>query len=345
VRADGSVFLRELALQKEFPMTQTSGEPSGLPLYNHTARKEWGVAILVRTDAGGNRGYLFADGVERTMANGYHQLMRRVEKPDVAQIAFYERQRGLLEQLAKGTSSTSSGPSFLVQLEKLRTTYPAGLADPKWLVNVRGEGAPERTPAHRDAVIRDAQEQLSLTALDELVKTQNYSRIWSTVVEVFSRSDLVPAAQFKKVKATNNEGMRNLALAVRELLHGKGPYEQRFGGYLAALVPLYGEAPHWEIATALSAAVHPNEHVCVHPTAFRQQLKTMSRGTVPTRATSAAYMRFSSIARIVSTKLTEQSERPRDLFDVYDFIRFTLSATPKARVAAKPKAKAKAPAR
>lgn len=321
-------------------MTQPTSEPGALQLFNHTTRKEWGVAVLVRED-GGKRGYLFEDGEERTMANGYHQLMRRVEDPSAAQKAFYERQRALLARRARSSTSASGEPSFLDQLEKLHETYAGGLADPKWLVDIRGEGAPQRAPRHRDALTKEAPEQLAPAALDALIKAQSFSQVWDLVTGVLSRTDLVPAVQLKKPKSTNSDSLRGLALAVRELLHGKSAYELRFDGFLSALSSVYGEAPHWEIATALSAAVHPNEHVCVQPAAFRQQLKAMGgRGSALTRATSAGYTRFLSIAKLVSNKLQEQGQAPRDLFDVYDFIRLTLGPAAKVRVA-KPKAKPK----
>ncbi len=314
-------------------MTEPASEPGTLPIFNHTARKEWGVGVLVREDEG-KRAYLFEDGRERTMANGFHQLMRRVEQPNADQRAFYERQRGLLAARAKANSSTSGfqGPSFLDQVEKLHKKYSAGLADPQWLVDVRGEGAGPRTPRHRDALIREAQEQLSSVALDALVKTQSFAQIWDLITTVLSHTDLVPAAQLKKPKSVNSEHLRGLALAARELLHGAGPYEPRFDAYLRALSLVIGEAPRWEVATALSAAFHPAQHICVHPTAFRHQLKMMgARGSVSVRATSAGYARFLTIARLVSSKLAEHGPSPRDLFDVFDFIRITLGPATKVR--------------
>jgi hypothetical protein len=321
-------------------MTQTDGETGALPLFNHTARKDWGVAVLIRED-GGKRAYVFEDGEERTMANGFHQLMRRVEQPSVDQRAFYERQRGLLAAREKASSrSLSDGPSFLDQLEKLHKTYPGGLADPKWVADVRGDGKGERGSRQRDALIRDAQERLSAAALDGILKAGNFNEVWDVMVSVLSRTDLVPAAQLKKPKSANSEALRGFALAVRELLWGKVPYEQRFNAYLAALTQVVGEAPRWELATALSAVVNPAEHICVHPTAFRNQLKVMgTRGSAPARATGAGYTRFLNVARLVSTKLIEQSQPPRDLFDVYDFVRITLGPAVKARA---PSAKASA---
>lgn len=268
------------------------------------------------------------------MANGFHQLMRRVERPNAAQMAFYERQRGLLAGRAKVNASgaPTDGPSFHDQVEKFHKAYSAGLADPKWLVDVRGEGAGTRAPRHRDALIREAQEALSLPALDALVKAQSYAQIWESITRVLSHSDLVPAGQLKMPKSVNGEHLRGLALAARELLHGKGTYEQRFDAYLKALSLVIGEAPRWELATALSAAFHPAEHICVHPAAFRRQLKVMgSRAPVPARATSAGYTRFLTAARLASKKLAEYGPPPRDLFDVFDFIRITLGPATKAK--------------
>src|SRR5687767_4306365 len=194
-------------------MTQPTSETGALPLFKHATRTDWGVAVLVRED-GGKRGYLFEDGTERTLASGYHQLMRRVEEPSVTQRAFYERQRALVAR------RESSASSFLDQLEQFHSKYSAGFADPAWLTDVRGEGAPQRVARHRDALIRHAQEQLSVEALDALIRTQSWQKIWTLVTSVLSTTDLVPAAQVKKSAGATNDGLRNLALAVRELLHG-----------------------------------------------------------------------------------------------------------------------------
>jgi hypothetical protein len=319
-------------------MTQTTSEPGSLPLFNHTARKDWGVGVLVRED-GGKRAYLFEDGEERTMANGFHQLMRRVEDPSADQRAFYERQRGLIAAREKANSSStrSDGPTFIDQVEKFHKIYSAGLVDPKWILNVRGEGAETRAPRHREALIREAQEQLSVTALDALLKAQSFAQVWELVVTVLSHTDLVPAAQLKKPKGVNNnERYRGLAQAVRELLHGSAAYETRFDAYLSALTVVLGEPPRWELATALSAAFHPTQQTCVHPTAFRQQLKVMgARGAAPARPTAVAYTRFMTIVRLVATRLAEHGPAPRDLFDVYDFTVATLGPAPRARAASK----------
>ncbi len=314
--------------------TNDSGSPS---LFNHTTRKDWGVGVLAWED-GGKRGYLFEDGEERTMASGFHQLMRRVEQPNPEQKAAYDRLRGLLaaRENAKSSSPRPHGPSFLDQLSKLHETYPTGLVDPKWLTEVRGEGVEKRTPRHRDAAIREVEEVLSASALDALISNQRYTQVWELVVATLSHTDLVPTAQLKKPKAVDAEHMRVLALAVRELLHGKTPFEQRFDRFLSALASVIGESVRWEMATALISLAQPTEHICVHPTVFRHQLKaTGSRGTAPARPTSVAYARMLGVARLVAKKLGEQGQVPRDLLDVHDFMRVTFGPPPKVRPPAK----------
>lgn len=312
-------------------MTQPASEVGALPVFNHATRKEWGVAILVREESG-KRAYLFEDGKQRTVADGFYQLMHQVEQPTGAQRAFYERHQALLARRASASASRLGHGNVFDQIEKLHQTYPAGLADPQWVLDVRGQGAAGRVARHRDPLIREAQEQLSPAALDALMKTQSYARVWELVTAILSRTDLVPSTQLKKPLSASHEGLRSLAFTVRDLLHGEGPYEPRFDRYLAALSSVYGEAPRWEIATALSAAFHPSDHVCVHPAAFRQQLKVMgTRVSAPARATTAGYTRFLHLARLVSKKLGEQGESPRDLFDVYDFIRSTLAPSTSTR--------------
>ncbi len=309
-------------------MTSPTSDAGSHSIFDHTLRKEWGVGILAWED-GGKRGYLFEDGEERTLASGFHQLMRKVEKPSAEQIEAFEHLRRKLAAREQAQPSAGGiGPKFRDQLVTLHATYAAGLLDPKWVADIRGEGAEQRLPGHRAPMILEAQERFSKTALDALVNSHSYGQLWEQVTTLLSQTDLVPASQLKKPRPADQEQQRGLAFAVRELLHGTGAYEQRFDRYLAGLAAL-GEPPRWEIATALSALVHPAQHICVHPVAFRRQLEaTGSRATSPARPTAAAYTRMLGVARFVSSKLTEQGQPPRDLLDVYDFVRVTLAPAP-----------------
>jgi hypothetical protein len=313
-------------------MTLTT-ENTNLPsLFAHTTRKDWGIGVLA-WETGGKRGYLFEDGEERTMANGFHNLMRKVEQPSPDQKAASVRLQRLLmaRANAQSTSPGANGLNFSHQLMSFRDSYPAGLLDPKWVLDIRGEGAEQRSPRHRSSLILSAQEQLSVSVLDALIANQQYEELYDLIVSVLSHTDLVPSAQLKKSKTANRDRQRDLANSARELLYGTQPYAQRFDRYVAALAAYSGEPTRWEMATALSAVVHPSEHICIHPMNFRLQLKAAgSRETIATRPNCAAYTRLLAVARVIAKKLGDQNELPRDLLDIHDFIRATLKPAPKA---------------
>jgi hypothetical protein len=313
-------------------MTLGTGDSQFPSLFAHTLRKDWGVGLLAGENDGKRR-YLFENGEERTLASGFYEMMHRVERPNPDQLAAYTRLRGMLAARAHDSDAAGAKPvgwSVLDQLTRFRETYPEGLGDPKWAAEVRGEGAEIRAPRHRQATLREAEEQLSLKALDSRLSGQHFGQVWDQVVMVLCHTDLVPSAQLK-LRPPSGEHQRTLALAVRELLHGKAVYGQRFDRYLAAFVAAFGKYPRWELATALSALVHPTEHVCVEPTVFRKQLKASSRPSVAAQPSSGGYAGFLGIARLIANKLAERGEVPRDLLDIRDFMAFTLKPAPKAQ--------------
>ena len=305
-------------------------------IFAHATRQDWGVGVLAWED-GGKRGYLFADGEERTLASGFYELMGRVEEPSPEQEAASVRLHRMLAGRghARHVATQVQGPTFHDQIARLRETYPNGLQDSKWVEEVRGEGAQSRSLRHREALITEAREQFSAEKLDALIGNQLYAQVWELIAGVLSHSDLVPKVQLKHPKAANDEQRRDLAVAVRELLYGKGPYEKRFDRFVAALEVHAGGPACWEIATALSAVVYPTDHMCIQPTLIRKQLKTIcSPGAAPAAKPSGAeYNRIMAVVRVVSKKLGEQGEVPRDLLDVLDFMCFSLKPVAKVRPA------------
>jgi hypothetical protein len=305
-------------------------------IFAHAARQDWGVGVLAWED-GGKRGYLFADGEERTLASAFYDLMGRVEQPSPEQEATSARLQRMLvgRGHARHVATQAQGPTFHDQIARLRETYPNGLQDSKWVEEVRGEGAQSRLLRHREALIMEAREQFSAANLDALISNQHYAQVCELIASVLSHSDLVPKVQLKQPKAANNEQQRDLALAARELLYGKGPYEKRFDRFVAALAAHTGGPAYWEIATALSAVVCPKDHMCVQPALIRKQLKTIcSPGAAPAAKPSGAeYNRVLAVARVVTKKLGEQGEVPRDLLDVLDFMCLSLKPDTKVRPA------------
>jgi hypothetical protein len=149
-------------------MTQAANESRSLSLFAHKNRKDWGVGVLA-WEADGKRGYLFENGEERTMASGFFELMRRVEHPNADQSAAYAKLQRILAARAKARASARLGATFADHVEKFRETYAGGLQDAKWVTDIRGDGAEQRAPRHRDAMVRDAKKQLSAAALDALI--------------------------------------------------------------------------------------------------------------------------------------------------------------------------------
>jgi hypothetical protein len=167
------------------------------------------------------------------------------------------------------------------------------------------------------------------------MESQHYGQVWEQVASLVGESGLVSPAKLKQ-KPAAPEKQRALAFSVRELLYGTATYESRFDHFVHAFAAAFGQTPPWELATALSALVHPNAHVCVDATLFRRQLKAShSRKTVGAQPNSSGYNVFLGVTRLVANTLTEQGDAPRDLFDVRDFIALTLKAekaAPKANV-------------
>jgi hypothetical protein len=316
-------------------MTLATDDTSMPVLFAHATRHDWGLGVLA-WENGSKRGYLFEDGEERTLDSAFYGLMGRVE-PGPSQKAVSARLQRLLAGRARAQQLTAAGQgaTFADQIQCLREAYPDGLMGAKWILEVRGEAAQSRSVRHRAALISEAQEQLTAEALDGLIASQQYGQFWQLMVSVLSHSDLVPKAQLKQSKSVHYEQQRELALAARESLYGKSPYERRFDRFVAALTAHSGEAAHWEIATALPAVVYPTQHVCVQPAVFRKQSKTFgSPGSRPAaKPTGAEYTRTLAVARQVAKKLADQGEVTRDLLDVFDFMCVTLKPPTKVRAA------------
>ena len=315
--------------EKKDEMALPADELSFPTLFAHSLRKDWGVGVLAG-EKDGKRRYLFENGEERTLANGFDQLMKRVERPTPDQQLAFARLQGVLAGRAKngGEGGKPSGFALSSQLVKLRETYPSGFSDPRWLEDVRG-GANGRLRT----ALAAAEEQLSAKALDSLT-SRSPADVWQVVRDVLASSGLVPAAQ---LALKQSSGERELAGAIRELLHGTGAHDKRFDRFVATFTAAFGAPPGWELVTALSALVHPLDHVCVEPTTFRKQVKAVSaQRSVSARPSAGGYATFLSVARLIANKLTEQGEVPRDLIDVRNFIVFTMKPASKARP--KPKA-------
>jgi hypothetical protein len=305
-------------------------------LYRHVKREEWGFAVLA-WDRAGRRAFQFEDGNLRVFANGFQGLVQPVDVPR-------EEARPLLDRLIvmladndaqaakerKAKTSKGVGLSLNDQVAYFKTQYPTGFYDPKWRHDVRGEGAKRRLKRHRQTAIADAQDRLSADRLATLMSEQQFGTIYETAISVLKATDLLSPAQLAPVAKLDPSQHQAFARSVRDLLHGDGPADKRFGRFVDTLMETTGTPPSWQLATALGALVNPDEHICVRVAAVREQAKGVGhRVEVRSLPTADAYTRLLAVARSVRDQLAARDFAARDLMDIYDFMRLTLS--PKAR--------------
>ncbi len=321
-------------------MQATSDDTEFPSLFAHRIRSEWGVGILAG-EKDGKRRYLFENGEERSLASGFYELMLRVERPTPEQQVTYARLQGVLAARASSDATSEKGARWTLsaQLARFRQSFADGLSDSRWTSEVRGNGG-KRASGRRQETLQQAQTALSAAALGAAIAGGRHSEAWEALTGLLASTDIVPAAQLKRRPAAG-EPLKNLAVRLKDLLHGEAPYPERFDAWVSALQGAFGEAPRWELATAPSGVFHPREHVCVETAAFKKQLKACGGRTAASPLpNSAGYAAFLSVARLLANQLASHGEVPRDLLDVRDFVVVSLKPAPKGAAAPVKAAKA-----
>lgn len=295
-------------------------------LYTHSTRPQWGLAILA-WEGRDKRRYQFQDGKLRTFKKGYYELMEPVDELDADARKTVRDLKTMLGAARHrfvedmhGAAETAQAPTVTLdqQIAYFQTLYPEGFADPKYLAEVRGEGDARRKKRHRDAAIAEAREKLERSALETRGGIDR-------LVEVLGNTDLVPPKDVKMLESIPEGKEPVLRDALRDLLWGDEAYQQRFRRWIDSIAEATGQRPSWQLATAPSALVHPEEHVCVRPTALRAQAKTVAPDLrYRAKPHARLYDQFLSVASIVKTRLEQKELPPRDMVDVYELVWLTL---------------------
>ncbi len=305
----------------------SSTEPTPQPgdrLYQHTKRKQWGLAVLA-WERDGKRGYQFEDGELRVFAKEFFGLLAEAEcPPDQASrlLAKLGRQSGVGKG-GDGKGSKDAQLTFAEQLRVFLTEHPEGFAGARWKEEHRGEGVPRKLKRHRDFMVAEAARLLSREALDELAAAGDHAEVARRLAEVVSGSDLVTRAQVEPVaRATPSP---QLTQGVRELLYGRGELEARFDELCRVLLEAGRKQLSWPLVTAIAAAVLPNEHVAVRPTVLPKQAQwAQPRLRFASKPDGKAYARILGMVLTVRDALAGAGHPPKDLLDVYDFMVVTL---------------------
>lgn len=310
--------------------TSASPEGGGLPaLYQHTARAEWGLAILA-WDRDGKRAFQFEDGQLRVFKRGYYELLEEVDRSvgDArAVIADLNRQLGRSENRREREKAGTGGKALLSfddQVAIFSRLYPGGFQDEAWMADVRGGGDGRRLKRHRAPAIAEAAETLSVAELDRRIGEGDFAGVCEALAALFGGTDLVTSKRAKPLTTLGEEQQQRVATTLRDYLYGDDAFPLRHGRWLRTLRSVYGKIS-WQIGTVVAALVHPAEHVCVRPSAFREQAAWMApRLELPPSPAADVYQRLLEMAQAVRGKLEEAGLAPQDLVDVYDFMWTTL---------------------
>lgn len=317
--------------------TATPGNQDGdNGLYEHVKRNDWGVAILA-WERDGRRAYQFEDGKLRVFKDGYYDLLKEVDRPadeTRALMGELNKKLGRSQQRRKAEESGETMLSFEQQLGIFGELYPAGFEDPKWLNKIRGAEVARRLKRHRDPAIAEAREKLSAAALDELIAAESFETIHERLVALIEGTNLVTPKQLEPLRALEQDRRRGFAAALRELLWGEGAYTIRFERFMSAMRSLNSATrPGWQLCSVISALVHPDEHICIRPSSFREQARWMApRLEHDRRPNAELYGRYLSMAMAVRERLNESGMPPRDMMDVHDFMWNTLRPSAKKSV-------------
>jgi hypothetical protein len=297
-------------------------------LYRHSKRPQWGVGILIR-ESEKARTYQFEGGRRRKIRKGYYKLMKPVDDIGKSEELIRETLVRMAEAPRDDADRKVLEPvaTFAAQVELFTTLYPEGFQDPEWIEDHR-ESDGRALKRHRTPVSNEAREALSAARCEEAVSAGNHAELGAIIVDLLSRTDLVPISFAKALKGLNaDETRRHVDAAVR-LLHGEGRHQDRFRDYIRALTDLLGGRPKWRNGTVLSALVHPDDHTVVRRSAFvRQAALIAPAARYSRRARPGSYGNFRRVAHGVRDRLVEAGHEPRDLLDVYDFIWTTLRSS------------------
>jgi hypothetical protein len=310
--------------------TQTNNEAQKelkTTLYRHTKRDQWGLAILA-WEHEGKRGYQFEDGTLRVLKRGYYHLMCEVDRPaDITQRVLGRLNRALGRHEAGKKRNLDRLISFDDQLTLFRDEFPQGFRGEKWRKKMRGVDAGQQLKRHREPAVRAAQSLLAPESLTRMIEAGDFEAVLQELVRLLKQTNLVRPNQLGPLEIPPHRQER-FALALRDLLHGDGPFRDRFGRWVQVLGPC-----SWELATTPAALHGPAEHVCVQPRSFRDQAVWMAPRLEHSKEPDAeTYLRYHAMAGAVRAQLEEEGLQPADLLDVHDFICSTLRPAARKRL-------------
>ncbi len=301
--------------------------PKTSRLFTHAKRPAWGIGLLLDESADPWT-LAFEDGVRRAIAREHPLLVPKELEPAERDAAIRRlapkrpaAARATTRAATKATRRTSV--TFAQQLAAFARKFPGGFADSKYLRETESREPGEHR--QNDAAIADAGSTLSHATLAPLMKPGGFEVVHRSAVRLMgSARNLVVRFDLSRFSAMSSAAQPRFALALDEVLHGKGPEEARWDAYARSLKT--DRAVTWPLLTLLPALHRPSDMVYVRSSLYRRQAAILGQ-PVPADAVPSGrgYTQFRDVAHHVRDGLVDAGHAPRDMWDVYRFVWLTMS--------------------
>lgn len=304
-------------------------------------RDQWGLGI-VEDQFDDRVSLIFQDGRLRKFKIGSYHLLEAVDRPyDVTDriVSNLESMSGKKKKRA-ARKATTKPVSLDEQVQFFVGLFEEGFSGGDYTDEHRGDGRKRPLKRHRDAMVEHAQ-ALGKTSFAKKRREGEYKELFDVMAQTLNSTDLISPKErkgFSKIKPRHHEA---LADSLYALLHGGSALHARFDGFVRALESAMGATPSWSLATALLAAVHPEEHVVINEKTVAQQALWMAPGVAVGQVPSGVlYERLLSMIGQVRTFLEENALDPRDMFDIVNFMLLTLKPAARKKIVSERRARA-----
>lgn len=300
-------------------------------LFRHSLRDKWGLGMVIRKLD--DRVHMqFQDGRKRTFVNRFYHLIEAVDRPLDATMGIVSGLRSMFEGMEDDLLMTNERRKDPVSLDEqilyFRELFEDGFQSQAYAESHRGDGRKRPLKRHRDAAVKKAAEVLPKKAF-----SGDPSDVHAAASKVLNLTDLVPAKERKAFAAIEPEHHEAVATTLRALLYGESKLTNRFDAWVRALERALGEAPSWQLATALPALIAPDEHPAVRIGIYERQAKWMAPGLrTSDRPMGLLYTRLDAMMTAMRERMVEKGLSPRDLLDVRDFMWLTLKPAGRKRI-------------
>ena len=293
-----------------------------IELVEHPARPTWG-RCLVSAERDGKVFLVCEDGEEHALAATHKSHLKPLalvgDEIGKAVLAIEQRRAAALgKRIPRGkprkTAPKAPRATFDQQIQRFETAFPGGFTGEAYTAD----------RAARDGIVAKAKELFGKASLEGDV---GYDRTMSFLQDTKLIHPMEGTIALKTMPADTRAGFTD---ALRDLLHGSGDATARFDAFVAAvkLMKPDGELkrPSWPFVTMFAGFYSPVEQAYIKPKLLLEQAailaETVDYDPLPS---GKAYDQLVHVLKVVSKRLADAGQKPRDLVDAATFVLTTLA--------------------